>query len=627
MANYEEKKKQREKERAKAQKKQEKKAKTLGEGNSVWLMAPIIFLVSVVPLVVYGRVLDTRLDNFNWYMGEALQFDMFRYQKMIFIITACVVMALILLYQKFIAKKQLPWHKIFIPLGIYGVLVIISTILSSNSYFSLHGIHFMYEPVWLLVGYCLIVYYTYMVMCSVKNINIFLPWFLAGVAVMTILGVCQAIGHDPIHAEWFLKLLLPNGMDASALEFKEGESNLVYLTLANRDYVGGYIAITLPIVFACLLIFKKLWSKILMGVLLIAELSVLYMSGSKSGVLALPVIILLTIVLYRKEIKKHYIIAIGLSVVLIAGGAFLEMKSNHLLSTNIKNSLTLTQSEYALKSIETGKDKITVNYKGEKIYFQLEADILGGNSLVVTDQDNHPVAADYNEEIKSYVSTDERFPFQWGGAESDEGDFSGFHVTIDGKQWLFALWAEGDEEASYYAYEGGKYFKLKEDKTKYNAFLDKYPGIMSGRGFIWSRSLTMLKKHPIFGSGPDTYLLEYPNDDLVARYNAGFGAEYISKPHSWYLQIATQTGLPSLFALLVFFGWFIVSSVRTYWKADVSSQLTRIGIGVTGALVGFLMVGIANDSFISSNAMLFALLGLGCAVNHLIRKQMKEIVE
>ncbi len=41
------------------------------------------------------------------------------------------------------------------------------------------------------------------------------------------------------------------------------------------------------------------------------------------------------------------------------------------------------------------------------------------------------------------------------------------------------------------------------------------PDILNSRGFIWARGLALIENNPWFGSGPDTFCLVYPNDDVV----------------------------------------------------------------------------------------------------------------
>jgi len=68
------------------------------------------------------------------------------------------------------------------------------------------------------------------------------------------------------------------------------------------------------------------------------------------------------------------------------------------------------------------------------------------------------------------------------------------------------------------------------------------------RQVIWGFTLNVLAQFPFFGVGPDTINFVPGAGDLVP----GLNQEYVpSHPHNWMLEIASETGLLGLFALLV----------------------------------------------------------------------------
>ena len=80
---------------------------------------------------------------------------------------------------------------------------------------------------------------------------------------------------------------------------------------------------------------------------------------------------------------------------------------------------------------------------------------------------------------------------------------------------------------------------------------------LSGRGYIWGRTIPLILKHLIWGSGPDTFAAEFPQTDYVMKANTGAGMyqQLPTKAHSLYLQTALQTGVLSLLCLIkTFFG-------------------------------------------------------------------------
>lgn len=121
---------------------------------------------------------------------------------------------------------------------------------------------------------------------------------------------------------------------------------------------------------------------------------------------------------------------------------------------------------------------------------------------------------------------------------------------------------------------GNALFRMKKAKEGFS-YLEKHYSLANNRGYIWAKTWNLLKAHPLLGTGPDTFLIAFPNDDLVGLYNSGHSGEMISKPHCLYLQIAAQTGIPSLirfFDLCVMVCGILDPSVLECFDAWISAE-------------------------------------------------------
>ena len=156
-------------------------------------------------------------------------------------------------------------------------------------------------------------------------------------------------------------------------------------------------------------------------------------------------------------------------------------------------------------------------------------------------------------------------------------------------------------------------------------YLDKHYKLANMRGYIWDRTIPLLKKYFFLGSGPDTFIIAFPNNDLVGMYNSGHTNELITKPHCMYLQVGVQTGVPSLIALLVFFGWYLIDSLRIYWRCHYSEYMTYLGVGIFAAVIGYLILSLTNDSCVALSPIFYTLIGIGLGINHKIRKDMEFV--
>lgn len=617
MAKYEEKKKKREKERQKFQKKQDRKANAAGA--SYWFLAPLIMIFSFIPLVVYAYKFDTHLGSFDWYVHTETQVDLFLHSKMVLFLMTCVYIIGTLVYLFIKHRDRIKWIWSMIPLVAYGVLTLVSAIASDNSYFSYHGIAELFEPVWVLLGYCLVTYYSFLVLQSEESVKKIIPWFIAGITVMLAIGVGQSLGFDLLRTSFGARLVVPASMKDVTIDFQEGMAK-TYLTSGNPNYVGVYIILILPILIELTFLAKKLWSKILMLILILTSVWVLVASGSKAGVLVLPISFILLLVLHRQTTKKYWKIIAAFTVagILLFGGMELFGKT-HFIS-RVMSAIELKEDKYPLESIETGENCVRITYNGNVLDFSMIQNADGSDALQVVDGEGKEIDAEFDTASSAFAIKDARFPFFFNLAASE--NFKGFVVIINGRTWVFSnRMEEGD--SSYYAYVGKiqKPTKLYKNTETYNAFLEKHPSIFSKRGYIWARALNILKKNLLLGTGPDTFFVAFPNEDLVNMYNSGFVLEYISKPHSFYLQIATQMGLPALLCMLIFIGWYLFDSFKIYWKAECTGYLSCIGKASLVAVIGFLIMGLTNDSIIGVSPIFYLVLGMGIGINYTLKNR------
>lgn len=142
-----------------------------------------------------------------------------------------------LVYMIFADEQKAAWCKILIPLAIYCGISFISALASSNRDFCFSGIYEQFEPVWALMGYCLTAYYCFFIMRTEAAVKRIMPWFVAGITVMVLLGLSQALKHDFFRTSLGQKLMTPSTYKGGPLKFNFEEGR-TYLSLYNPNYVG-----------------------------------------------------------------------------------------------------------------------------------------------------------------------------------------------------------------------------------------------------------------------------------------------------------------------------------------------------------------------------------------------------
>lgn len=609
MANYDKKKAQRERIKQKEQN---------HSGLTLLMLAPLIAILAFIPLITFYYKYDTNLGDFDWFIAPDTMVDFFLYYKMIFILITCTAMLLLLLYLFFIKGDNIPWSKKLIPLAVYAGLSFLSALLSEHSWFSFHGIYEQFEPVWILLAYFLITYYAFLLLRTEQSIERIMHWFFIGILLMTILGFSQILKCDFFRTKFGTDLITPASYTGGKLEFTF-EKGRPYLSLYNPNYVGYYSCLIIPLLIAFLFTSKKLWQRIISGCFIAALLLILFASKSRAGFIALIISFFVIIICMRKLLSKNWKLATAMITGIILIFAGINIANRNLLFNRLKAMFDVPKTSHTLKAIETNKDHVAIFYNNEKLRIYVTQNEAGTDTFTLLDDKDTPVSFVFDAD-PYYRIADERFPFYFNAIHSE--NFDGFTIQINGHNWYFTnSMKKGDH--SYYAVVGNnKYLKLKKQK-EVTGFLAEHEALASGRGYIWSRTIPLLKKYFFLGSGPDTFAFAFPNEDRVGITNANFFKQIITKPHCLYLQIAVQTGVPSLIAFLAFFGWYIIDSFRLYWKNDFSTYLSKFGVAALASVIAYLIMGLTNDSCITVAPIFFVIAGMGLGINQVLEQQRK----
>lgn len=591
--------------------------------NKVFI--PIILLMGFIPLIVHTYSYNSNLSQFNWFpSGADSQTDFFFGWKMITIIVVGIVMAGILFYQYFKKKQGLRFENAFYFLFFYAMFVAMSALFSSYKYWVVRGSYELFEPVWVVFVYILLCYYTYHFVQEEQQVKFILCGAGIGMAMVTLIGVFQYFGMD-FFKTGFGKHLITNpswwdNLDSLSFNMLEGTS---YTTLYNPNFLSFYFGMLIPLLVCVFIAAKKAWQRVLIIVAEVLCLICLKGSRSDTGWMALVVggVILALVLLSRK--KKAFCVA--LAIMLIGGVAAVAVGSKTDVGIQIKNTIVGTfriDDRYAVRDIDTGTDSVMLNVRGNKMYVSYTTDESGVIVPNCTDENGQTLElAMTDADNQIYVINDERFadgsiqPILLG-----DDNIPAISVTYDGIAWDFV---ETQEAGYCYLNKAGKL--VKWEKIKNARLLNE--DAMSYRGHMWNVTIPLLGKHVLIGSGANTYMFEYPQDDYLGQaYIYGFNS-YEVKAHCWYLQQWVESGLIGTLALLIFMAWYAVQSIRIYRRVDLHKSLSWIGFGLFAAVLVYLIAGIANDSNVCTAPVFWGILGLGMATNRMLVEKEKLFVK
>ena len=234
------------------------------------------------------------------------------------------------------------------------------------------------------------------------------------------------------------------------------------MTLYNPNYVGFYVALTVPVLLTLLFAVKKIWQRIASALLIIAMLLILFGSQSRAGIVALVVSLFVMLLCMRKVFIKNWKIGVGGIILVVAAFLFINNMNDNVLINRLQGMFTSEAEYYPLKDIQTNDNDVTVVYQSAERNTAENGKITKDDTLVIKMLQNSD-GADYfelkdgnkkdvpfalTEDGVTYSISDPRFPFTFCVSRDDS--VQGFLLTIDGYQWAFSNLMNTEGQKGYY---------------------------------------------------------------------------------------------------------------------------------------------------------------------------------
>lgn len=630
-------------------------APEINQSTHWFQMLVIAFFTSGIIVITRMAVYERPMSQFFWSGGNNDLTDFFSYYKMGAILVCAILALVLLLYRVFVQAFYVKRSFAYIPMAVYAAFVLLSYTFSDYKEFALWGWNDRFEGTVSLLSYMVMLFFIINSINSERNVKWVLYPLAAVSALLGALGLSQALDHDFFRTPLGKKLITPSWfwdqVDNLNFTFQNKE---IYQTVYNINYVSFYLTLQIPL-FGLLFIRtvaagkgEPVWKKILWGALFSLLVFNLIGSASSGGLMGMAVVVLVAVIVLNSRIIKWWkpVIILLVITVIVAGASYerwmpelsgaikgvlgVETATNlpgwgDNAPTNSDDSSAAAGVEsdaaenvrHKIDYMETTGSAIILSFEGNEIVFitfpddptALKVYDAAGDSLTLIPTNVSPV----------YRVDDERFKTITVRPAQDEEENYYFVLGTDGNEWPFRITENGP-----------KY------RTGMGAFVDlhKVPavgwennqGFGSGRGYIWSRTIPMMKDTLIIGHGADTYCAYFPHDDYVGKYNSGTFTTSINivvdKPHNMYFGAIIGTGGISMLALLVLWGIYIIQSFLIYWKESYHSFISYAGAGIFFGICGFLVSALVNDSSVSVMPMFYSLLGTGIAINMILKKKL-----
>lgn len=573
-----------------------KKAKEKKHFND--LLLPIILILCIMPFVVYMAEYDYGYSEYLWHSDNSILQDFYTYYRSIFFLVVVFFLVVILAFRLALYKEDTKDYKIFFPLVGYGFFVLLSSIFSINPKASWLGNFVDLEGFFVLLGYCLTAFYTYQIMKKqdyqtiIKAIQImFLP--------MSIVGWFQVFKHDLLNYEWVQRIVMSDYFFSEYGGTVEDvfTGNNVFLTLYNPNFAATFLVMFSCVFFVFTIYAKDFKERILNGILLLNALILCWFTYTRAALVAIAIVLIVfAIFQIQKHNKAILKVMIPSALALFAFLFILDFATGG----KYIGRLIDTQKSTGLTSILTTERGVEITYEGETYILGFAED---NASVLLTDDAGNELSVTYTE------SGDMELPFAKDAYATiiDWDSYPTLLVLLENTTLQFI-----EDDGTYYYYtDWGKIDSMTEIP---HVDFHGLESLGSGRVYIWSRILPILKNYIFIGSGPDTFAEAYPQNDYVGKMiYAENPGRIMERAHNDYLMRWVQTGLLSLICLLVFYGLFFKKCFAFYKDNSMDCDSSKLGLGCLLGCIGYLVCCLFSDSTLYTTPVFFVFIGLALA--------------
>lgn len=531
--------------------------------RSVMILLYII-VVAVIPLALRMRLVDFRAPVETWHrLASAASLEVFaQFRLELLVITGvCIaITALLKIYYTY-EKETLTNSYADYPVALFAFLIVLSALCSPYINIAFWGYPDRAEGGFAYLLYLLI----FMVAANLLNAEkdkkiIFYAAIVAGL-LQSVIAISQFFGFDLLKSALALRLFIPPEYAEQVGEVQFVFANKAYGTTYNPNYLGGYMAMILPLVFVRYL-FARNGREMICWLLALFVATAGFLAPTSIGAfLAVGFVLLVFFLLTAGQIRSYYPKLLCALLIFIAVAGLSEVLSGGMVSRKFISFYSRMQS----------MPLATVLQKEE-------------------------APAGTEPSLQTAIPAPE-------GAVEDEDT---------GKEGETA-WAARTAPAEKDGEKSPAAPAPAADGEKIVLGLDRHPldSFASHRGYIWRKTLQMmLQDNLLLGSGFDTFVYNFPHWDPHRDHKLFSIGLLIDKPHSTYLQIGTGAGLLALLVYLLLLGLHGYQYLRVFRARGLQTESDIIMLALFAGWLGYLLQGLSNDSVLSNAPVFWALFGL-----------------
>ena len=588
---------------------------------------PIAFILSIIPLIVRMTIVNLDKNTINIW-GTATQTDLFSQKKAFFLMIFSIILIGIgiIFFKKIFSKKDKILNYILIACGVFSLFALLSAIFSKYKEVSFWGIFDRAEGFITIACYMILFIYSIYTFKTTNNYKYIITPILILVFINAFLGIFQYVGQDLIKTSLGTSIVIPSEYQSANSKVNLlYEHGTIYGTFFSYNYMGSFVSIVLPILFCYTIFEDDVMYKIMSCIGTLLSFWLLFGSSARSGLVGVLGSVILGVVIFWKPLVKRWkgmLIGFGILMVLLVGATFAS-----------KGNLLSRIPSLATDVFSIFKDTSDFDYtehtpvKDIKYSDSITEVVFPNDTLKISYENSAPVFKNSKDQIIDYALKDKvlatnndafkDITFAFGKLDKNSIISDTLLLRINGNStFLFKL----NDTKSFHLMDmsSKQYVDLQYPETF--GFKGKEK-LGSSRGYIWSRSIPLIKDTVILGTGPDTFAFDFPQGDLIGKYYAYDTPNIVvDKPHNLYLQIAIDYGVIALLAFLAIMIIYIVDSIKLYaFKEHYDERSKMLGAITCLGVIGYLSAGIFNDSVVSVAPVFWIVLGVGVALNFMNR--------
>ena len=528
-----------------------------------WL---VYIYISILPWIIFRKELLFNTEEKKIMpVKTAGNTDYFLYGKAAFTIAVGILLFILLFVEITVFHEKLLDFKtrrdriFFGCMGIYIVCTVMSTILADYKKTALSGGVNSCEGMWVLLLYPVLFLAAKFVFemdrhkesTDLKQQQAAGKWsslewiVLIQAVILWVLSVIELL-YQPV-----VQL-------AAGHETQSPYVNMISLSFPSPAYCAGYIVLLAPFCMYFMVKADSLLRSVMWSVLTVTTVTACFLTRSTAGfylVIAEGVGFAVYAVVWCKPqtwkmpAVKAVSVAAVIGVVLLTNMAAGGKIGSAVAASAVNGTMPVHKSEY---------------YKVKEIQVQ-------DNTVTITGEENALICR-LNEQ-QNIIFTDENRNVLDVSSENNSIYFPEPYETVSAGFENNALWLDlGYKGRIRFYIAGGKFYPMAADgslirdissgMSKENT---RFDSIITGRGYIWRKTVPVLKNTVLFGHGAGTFAFYFKQFDYAGLLNSQGEVDLmIDRPHSWYLQMACSQGIFCMMAVVALIATVCVSGIKRF---------------------------------------------------------------